>query len=170
MKDKTIDYLADLDNARLANLCGVLDENLRQIESAFDVTIKRRGARFTIGGTSGGAGQVRAREHARSALEFFATQSGKPLSTEDVQLGVVELKKRPRTGAANDADDAAPSTIAGAGAGLRTRRTDLHGRTPNQNLYLKTIAAHDITFGIGPAGTGKTYLAVACATWSSASC
>jgi phosphate starvation-inducible PhoH-like protein len=159
MKDKTIDYLADLDNARLANLCGVLDENLRQIESAFDVTIKRRGARFTIGGTSGGPGQVRAREQARSALEYFSTSSGKPLSTEDVQLGLVELKKKPRSGAANDA---ALDTEA-AGAGLRTRRADLHGRTPNQNHYLKAIAAHDITFGIGPAGTGKTYLAVAAA-------
>jgi phosphate starvation-inducible PhoH-like protein len=137
----------------------VLDENLRQIETAFDVSIKRRGARFTIGSTSGNAGNG-AQGKARGALQYFATMSSKPLSTEDVQLGLVELKKTPRSAsAANDAtgEDGV------AGAGLRTRRTDLHGRTPNQRSYLKTIAAHDITFGIGPAGTGKTYLAVAAA-------
>ena len=132
----------------------MLDDNLRQIEAAFDVSIKRRGARFTIAGSTAG----KAREQARGALEYFATQSGQPLSTQDVQLGLVELKKSPRaTAAANDSDAEAGS------AGLRTRRADLHGRTPNQRAYLKAIAAHDITFGIGPAGTGKTYLAVAAA-------
>ena len=155
MKDRTIDYLADLDNARLANLCGVLDENLRQIESAFDVSIKRRGARFTIGGNA----QGRAKEQARSALEYFATLSGQAISTQDMQLGLVELRKSPRA-AANDADGEPDPT---GTAGLKTRRADLHGRTPNQRAYLQTIAAHDITFGIGPAGTGKTYLAVAAA-------
>ncbi len=135
----------------------MLDENLRQIEAAFDVTIKRRGARFTIGGN----GQVKSRQQARAALEYFATMSDRALSVEDVQLGLVELKKKPRaTSAANDAE-AEPSAT--AGAGLRTRRADLHGRTPNQRAYLAAIAGHDITFGIGPAGTGKTYLAVAAA-------
>ncbi len=135
----------------------MLDENLRQIESAFDVSIKRRGARFTIAGSAGG----KARDSARGALEYFSTLSAKPISTQDVQLGLVELKKSPRTtAAANDADG--DSVLPGS-AGLRTRRADLHGRTPNQRAYLQTIAAHDITFGIGPAGTGKTYLAVAAA-------
>jgi phosphate starvation-inducible PhoH-like protein len=140
----------------------VLDENLRQIESVFDVTIKRRGARFTIQSTAGGGnGQNKSREQARGALEYFATMSSQPLSLDDVQLGLVELKKTARsTSAANDAQ-AEPSIA--AGAGLKTRRADLHGRTPNQRAYLEAIAAHDITFGIGPAGTGKTYLAVAAA-------
>ncbi len=134
----------------------MLDENLRQIESAFDVSIKRRGARFAISGSHGGKG----REQARGALDYFATLSGQPLSVQDVQLGLVELKKSPRaSAAANDAE----AGIGPGSAGLRTRRTDLHGRTPNQRAYLNTIAAHDITFGIGPAGTGKTYLAVATA-------
>ena len=137
----------------------MLDENLRQIESAFDVSIKRRGARFTIGGHPGATGQGKAREQARGALEYFATMSGQPISTQDMQLGLVELKKTPRS-AANDADG--EPDPAGT-AGLRTRRADLHGRTPNQRAYLKAIATHDITFGIGPAGTGKTYLAVAAA-------
>jgi phosphate starvation-inducible PhoH-like protein len=138
----------------------VLDENLRQIETAFDVSIKRRGARFTITNGAAGNGHAKAREQAKGALEYLATISSQPISIDDVQLGLVELKKTPgkdgrTTAAANDAD-AEPGSVA-----LRTRRTDLHGRTPNQRAYLKTIAAHDITFGIGPAGTGKTYLAVA---------
>ena len=152
-----MDYLADLDNARLANLCGVLDGNLRQIESAFDVSIKRRGARFSIAGTSNN----KAREQARDALAYFSTISGQPLSVEDVQLGLVELKKAPRTTSA--ANDAEADDDGVTGSALRTRRADLHGRTPNQRAYLKAIATHDITFGIGPAGTGKTYLAVAAA-------
>ncbi len=143
----------------------MLDGNLRQIETAFDVSIKRRGARFTIssaaGSTTGGPSHGKGREQARGALQYFATISGHPLSTEDVQLGLVELKKEPRlTAAANDADGESDGVTATT---LRTRRADLHGRTPNQRAYLKAIAAHDITFGIGPAGTGKTYLAVAAA-------
>lgn len=142
----------------------MLDENLRQIEAVFDVTLKRRGARFTIGGS----GSSRSREQARSALQYFATMSAHPISVDDVQLGLVELKKNagksPRTtAAANDADGEQAIGAVGHPAGLRTRRADLHGRTPNQTTYLQAIAAHDITFGIGPAGTGKTYLAVAAA-------
>jgi phosphate starvation-inducible PhoH-like protein len=135
------------------------------------VSIKRRGARFAIEG--GGRGAVANRERAKAALDYFATMSGKLLSAADVQLGIVELKRassrkatRPRdTAAANDAaHDAAlgsDGSLSPGSAGLRTRRADLHGRTPNQRAYLATIANHDITFGIGPAGTGKTYLAVA---------
>ena len=150
MKTKALAYLADLDNARLANLCGPLDENLRQIEAAFDVTIKRRGARFAIEG--------KASEQGRGALEYFATLAGQPLSRQDIQLGLVELKRGPRDAKRPDAEPTADEPAA-----LRTRRSDLHGRTPNQRAYLKSIAAHDISFGIGPAGTGKTYLAVASA-------
>src|SRR5213079_1380890 len=91
-------------------------------------------------------------------LQRFYTGAEKPLSVDDIQLGLVEIATRgePRISPpAAEQSDLLPS--------LRTRRADLHGRTPNQIAYLKAIAAHDITFGIGPAGTGKTYLAVACA-------
>jgi phosphate starvation-inducible PhoH-like protein len=71
----------------------------------------------------------------------------------DIQLGLVEIATRGKRTVAEDGDLPA----------LRTRRADLHGRTPNQTLYLRNIQEHDITFGTGPAGTGKTYLAVACA-------
>ena len=143
---RTATFLADLDNARLANLCGPLDENLRQIEAAVDVAIQRRGARFSITG--------KGKEAGKAALEYFATLAGKPLTAQDLQLGLVELRK------GTTADE---PTVADAPSGLRTRRSDLHGRTPTQREYLKSIAGHDISFGIGPAGTGKTYLAVASA-------
>jgi len=137
--------LEPVDNPRLARLCGALDANLRQIESALDVSIARRGARFTVRGAPPQA------QHAARALEHFYAKAGKDLSVDDVQLGLAELAR----GAAPEADEAGPR--------LLTRRADLHGRTPHQVQYLEHILAHDITFGIGPAGTGKTYLAVACA-------
>jgi phosphate starvation-inducible PhoH-like protein len=137
--------LAPLDNRALANLCGPVDANLRQIEAAYDVAIARRGASFTLRGA-----QARA-ELAAAALERFYAQAGEPLTVDDIQLGLIEL------GAQRGAPAAEEAPL------LRTRRADLHGRTPNQIDYLKNIQEHDVTFGIGPAGTGKTYLAVACA-------
>ena len=143
--------LSPLDNRALANLCGPLDANLRQIEAALDVAISHRGADFTIEG--------RPPQTARAAevLQRFYAGAEKPLSVDDIQLGLVEIATR---GGRRRDDDASDATGLPA---LRTRRADLHGRTPNQVAYLKDIQAHDITFGIGPAGTGKTYLAVACA-------
>jgi phosphate starvation-inducible PhoH-like protein len=135
------------DNRLLANLCGPLDANLRQIEAALDVAITHRGGSFTV--TGAGA------ERATKVLERFYLSAEKPLSVDDIQLGLVELGRRNTQGGASTTPDGAPQ--------LRTRRTDLHGRTANQVEYLKDIATHDITFGIGPAGTGKTFLAVACA-------
>ncbi len=133
-----------VDNQRLANLCGVLDENLRQIETAFDVVIARRGERFAL---TGQPGQM---QLAAQALEKFYAQARRSLSVEDVQLGLIEVARvKPA------ADGGTPL--------LKTRRNDLHGRTPRQVAYLQQIQTHDITFAIGPAGTGKTYLAVASA-------
>ncbi|MCC7113386.1 MAG: PhoH family protein [Burkholderiales bacterium] len=142
--------LSPLDNRALANLCGPLDANLRQIEAACDVTVTHRGGTFTI------AGDAQRTEQARAALERFYAAAEKPLSVDDIQLGLVEIATRGlRPAAAGESGDDTPL--------LRTRRADLHGRTPNQVGYLSAIGSHDITFGIGPAGTGKTYLAVACA-------
>jgi len=133
--------LEPVDNQRLARLCGALDENLRQIESALDVTIARRGARFTVRGEQAG--------RAAQALEHFYDRATGDLTVEDVQLGLTELSKN--------------ASLQDQGPQLLTRRQDLHGRTPHQVQYIENILAHDLTFGIGPAGTGKTYLAVACA-------
>ena len=140
--------LLPLDNRALANLCGPLDANLRQIEAALDVTIAHRGGDFTLTGTAAHTAR------AATALQRFYAEADKPLSVDDIQLGLIEITSQKRGDAAPQ-EDGAPL--------LRTRRADLHGRTPNQTLYLKQIQEHDITFAIGPAGTGKTYLAVACA-------
>jgi len=159
--------LAPVDNRALANLCGPLDANLRQIEAALDVTIARRGASFSVTGPCENA------LTAARALSRFYEQAEKPLSVDDIQLGLVEIASQAPHPL--DAPHLAPSPrVRGEGRGegvaltdeppiLRTRRTDLHGRTPNQVAYLDAIRTHDISFGIGPAGTGKTYLAVACA-------
>jgi phosphate starvation-inducible protein PhoH and related proteins len=142
MRAKPVEVkLEPLDNQRLARLCGALDENLRQIESALDVTIARRGARFTVRGEQAG--------RAAQALEHFYDRATGDLTVEDVQLGLTELSKN--------------VSLEDQGPQLLTRRQDLHGRTPHQVQYIENILVHDLTFGIGPAGTGKTYLAVACA-------
>ena len=141
--------LAPLDNRALANLTGPLDANLRQIEAALDVAISHRGGTFAITGEAAQAAR------AAEALQRFYAAAEKPLSVEDIQLGLVEITTQKRAAAQAEDDDGSPP--------LHTRRPDLHGRTPNQVSYLKDITSHDITFGIGPAGTGKTYLAVACA-------
>ena len=143
MKPKPVEVtLSPVDNQRLATLCGAFDENLRQIEIALDITIARRGERFVLKGQS--------RQTARGAevLERFYNQAKRGLTIDDVQLGLVEVRQ-------TSADAETPA--------LLTRKPDLHGRTPRQIEYMKNILEHDITFGIGPAGTGKTYLAVACA-------
>jgi phosphate starvation-inducible PhoH-like protein len=160
-----------LDNTRLAHLCGPLDENLRQISAALDVTIFRRGEKFIVSGTNA--------ERAVELLERFYAVADKVVPIEEVQLALVEQRAglKPKTadaetppkepgasvteevdkadGAADDEDLVSPM--------LKTRRHDLRGRTPHQIQYLKAVLEHDISFGIGPAGTGKTYLAVACA-------
>ena len=178
------------DNARLARLCGTLDENLRQIEQAYNATIVRRSSRFYISASN----SSRAAE-VRDALAHFydvVAPKTRELSIDDVQLGIVSLqsgftKKRGSSTdeqredarqllhsarSSVDADESRlPShalaqnlpMLDDAGPVLHTRRPDLQARTPRQKNYLENIISHDITFGIGPAGTGKTYLAVACA-------
>ena len=160
------------DNARLANLCGPLDENLRQIEQALDVTLTRRGHRITIRG--------RGAKLALAALENFYNRARDPLSVDDIQLALVEVRHTSGNGRQDtidvrfrgDPDHPFDEPVVQLDADtpdeepapkLYTRRADLRGRTPAQREYLKQILSHDVTFGIGPAGTGKTYLAVACA-------
>ncbi|MFV1922060.1 MAG: PhoH family protein [Methylotenera sp.] len=136
------------DNTRLANLCGPIDENIKQIETALDVNINRRGATFAISGK---------KENMRMAAQlienFYIRAKKQAIDLEDIQLGLVEVEKL---------DPEEVDTSSGMPT-LMTRRGDLHGRTPRQIEYLKQIQDFDITFGIGPAGTGKTYLAVASA-------
>jgi phosphate starvation-inducible PhoH-like protein len=134
------------DNTRLANLCGSLDENLKQIEAALDVGIARRGNVFKI------SGEQPQTNLAAQLLQDFYESAKKPIELEEIQLGLVELGKLSLESIASSAMPL-----------LMTRRRDLHGRTPRQVAYLQQVQEFDITFGIGPAGTGKTYLAVASA-------
>ena len=138
--------LSPEDNLRLANLCGVLDENIKQIADALDVQIVRRGAHLRF------IGDVQNERLAAQLVENFYARAKQPIGLDEIQLGLVEINKLK------------PEDVASSNAPvLMTRRAELHGRTPRQIAYLQQIQDHDITFGIGPAGTGKTYLAVASA-------
>jgi len=151
---KILTFASDADNEVLSRVTGALDANLRQIETELDVAISRRGHQFRVEGV-----QERAQAGV-DVLQHFLERAGRsrrPLSVDDIQLYFVEQRGQ-RKAAAGDAA-AAGDTL----PQLHTRRPDLHGRTPRQKDYLQAILAHDVTLGIGPAGTGKTYLAVAAA-------
>lgn len=151
----------DGDNTHLANLCGPLDENLRQLADGMGVKLARRGSRVTIEGEQAElAGRVLRRFHEQAVH--------RALSVDDIQLGLVEIGVGRQEEKAPDAPareaDPLPSLDDDSDAiALRTKRSDLRPRTPRQRDYLNNILKHDITFGVGPAGTGKTWLAVACA-------
>ncbi|WP_354683155.1 PhoH family protein [Cupriavidus necator] len=159
MKIPSAEFVAPKDdNTRLQNLCGPLDENLRQIEQALDVTIQRRGHRMTIRGNNA--------QDAALALERFYNNARTPLSIDDVQLGLVETRQLSAHGSylpGNGEADEAEREEGDESPVLQTRRIGLQGRTVAQRDYLRNILSHDLTLGVGPAGTGKTYLAVACA-------
>ena len=143
--DTTEIVFAPVDNARLANMCGALDVNLKAIGQELNIKIIRKGEIFTLSGNSESI-QVGA-----DTLSLLYESSRRHLDTEDIQLGIVEITQNARA-------DGQDSELV-----LQTKRRDLRGRTPRQTQYLNQIQSHDITFGIGPAGTGKTYLAVASA-------
>ena len=131
-----------LNNTRLSHLCGPLDEHLRAIERELDVKIAHRHEQFKIDGAKARANR------ALEVLQALYEQAARPIEPATVQLMLAAR------------DDAPLPT---EDAQLATRRSDLRARTATQGVYLQSIASHDITFGIGPAGTGKTWLAVACA-------
>ena len=123
-----------------------------QIESALDVSIIRRSEHFSI------RGEVSQTKLAAWVIQNFYSQAKHNLSIEQVQLGLIEVMNPHHSAKQTVSVEQGVSIPA-----LITRRSDLHGRTPRQVRYLKQIQEHDITFSIGPAGTGKTYLAVASA-------
>lgn len=132
------------DNERMAHLCGPMDHHIRSIEAALKVKVAHRFEQFRIEGPKAKAQQ------ALEVLQALYEMARKPIPEEQVQLML--------------AGDTALAPAGGTDAiAMQTRRGEVRGRTPNQARYLENMATHDITFGIGPAGTGKTYLAVACA-------
>ena len=142
-----------VDNTRLAHLSGAFDEHLRAIEAALAVRISRRGEAFRVEGAKDAA------DRAMTLLQALYARAARPIPADVLQLALVEARQ-PRVPAAGEGQPAPPGAEAIV---LHTRRSDLRGRTGNQVQYLHNILSHDITFGIGPAGTGKTFLAVACA-------
>ena len=136
--------LAPADNRRLAHLCGPLDAHLRSIEAALAVTLARRDDSFRIEGAPAAA------ESAALLLDALYAKAERPIGERTLQLAIAQAQTQ---ASAPDSDDIV----------LHTRHADLSGRTPNQVQYLRQMLDHDITFGVGPAGTGKTFLAVACA-------
>ncbi|CAB3815959.1 PhoH-like protein [Achromobacter mucicolens] len=151
----------DGDNTHLANLCGPLDENLRQLADGMTVKLSRRGSRVTIEGE-------RAELAGRILRRFHEQAVHRALSIDDIQLGLVEIgvgrqEDKLKEEQAQELDALPALDDERDGIALRTKRSDLRPRTPRQRDYLNNILKHDITFGVGPAGTGKTWLAVACA-------
>lgn len=137
-----------IDNVRLANLVGPMDENLHQVEQRLGVRVFRRGGQLVISGEEAAVSQA-----AQVINHLFELSGDEALTPDRVHLCLQEagMTETPR-------EDTPPSEIV-----VHTQRGGVRGRGPNQKQYLAQIRANDLTFGIGPAGTGKTYLAVACA-------
>jgi phosphate starvation-inducible PhoH-like protein len=141
--------LAPADNVRLVELCGPLDEHLHLIESRLGVEVRRRGNRFQL------LGQPPAIDRAETVLQgLYARAQREPVDSERVHIALQELDMHAAGAEAAPAVDELK---------VRTARGAIRARGTNQTEYLTKVRTHDLTFGIGPAGTGKTYLAVACA-------
>jgi phosphate starvation-inducible protein PhoH and related proteins len=148
-----------LDNTRLARLCGPLDAHLRAVEATLDVQIRRREGDFTV---EGGKREATSAWDVIEAL-YARTQRGLSAALLDQLLQDAANGLRSSKPSATVSLATAKSAAVSGEVVLHTRRAGLQARTPNQRAYLRNILSHDITFGIGPAGTGKTFLAVACA-------
>ena len=145
--------LAPADNVRLVELCGPLDEHLHQIEARLGVEVRRRGNRFQIIGIPAAVARAEA-----VLQDLYARAEREPVDSERVHVALQELEIN--GGADADAAGTADEIK------VRTQRGAIRARGANQTDYLNNVRTHDLTFGIGPAGTGKTYLAVACAVES----
>ena len=152
--------LAPADNNRLASLCGLHDEHIRQIEQSLKVEIANRGNHFRV---SGAPDRVSSTEALIRSL-YDATESDEPLTPSGIHLAIQELhadgldtKRQRPAGEAGEGAESEPLLL------LKTPKRQIKPRSNRQRDYIRKILTHDISFGIGPAGTGKTYLAVACA-------
>ncbi len=137
--------LEPADSARLMNLCGQLDQHLRQLESGLDVGISNRGPAFTVSGLPANVNRA-----VDLIQHLYQLTMSEELSPEAIHLHLHESTGEDRS--------KSPGL-----SSIRTKKGVIKGRGPNQNRYIHAVQTHDLSFGIGPAGTGKTYLAVACA-------
>lgn len=145
--------LLPADNQRLSNLCGQFDAHIRLIEQRLQVEISNRGNQFKISGENQSV-------KAACALvkKLFANTESEQLNPEQVHLSMQDASIEEIL-----TDDSGQARNQAELVFIKTKRGVIKGRGPNQQGYLKKILSHDINFGVGPAGTGKTYLAVACA-------
>ena len=149
---ETVDLELPEDNERLANLCGQLDQHLRQIERRLGIEINNRGTVFRL---IGERQSVNAAEQVLRGL--YKVTADEILTPEQVHLN---LQESGVDALLADVESRLPDVV------IKTKRSVIRARGPNQQQYLHAILRNDINFGVGPAGTGKTYLAVACAVES----
>lgn len=151
MSTETVELILEpSDNQRLANLCGEFNGNLQQIEQRLQVEIANRGNQFNVTGTAEAIKGTEAVLH-----KLFIEAEHEEITPEHIHLSMQDAHIEDL---AQDAVDDELSEVI-----IKTKRGVLKGRGANQKDYLRKILSHDINFGVGPAGTGKTYLAVACA-------
>jgi phosphate starvation-inducible PhoH-like protein len=149
---------APADNVRLVELCGPLDQHLHQIEARLGVELRRRGNRFQIIGVSA------AIKRAETVLQDLYTRARRePVDSERVHIALQELGMEAGADEGGETRAVLPAAESADELKVRTSRGAVRARGANQTEYLNNVRTHDLTFGIGPAGTGKTYLAVACA-------
>ncbi|MGO3858386.1 MAG: PhoH family protein [Neisseriaceae bacterium] len=139
--------LTELDNQSLQRLCGALDEHIKTLAQALQISISRRFAAFTFSGEQAGSGVA-------ALNELVEIAQNRELTLADIQMAVIDAKS-------NTQADAKQQSV--GVYHLKTKKGYLNGRTPRQNQYIKALLSHDVVFGVGPAGTGKTYIAVAAA-------
>ena len=149
---ETVDIELPGDNEQLANLCGQLDQHLRQIESRLGIEINNRGAIFRLIGERRSVATG-----ARVLRDLYRVSADETLTPERVHL---HLQESGVDALPDDAGERLPDVV------IKTKRALIRARGPNQQRYLHAVLHNDINFGVGPAGTGKTYLAVACAVES----
>ena len=161
--------LESADNNALANLCGQFDENLRQIERRLGVVIANRGSSFRVTGP-----EARMRAGVRVLRDLFELAGRERIDAGRVHMSLQESLMDEQQPLATDhaasaagsgqepGEEAAADGTPGSGL-VKTRRLSVKPRGRNQRIYIDGIRRHDLSFGIGPAGTGKTYLAVASA-------
>jgi phosphate starvation-inducible PhoH-like protein len=142
--------LLPADNGRLSNFCGQLNTHLRQIEARLQVEIANRGNQFKVTGLD-----TSVKAACAVMQKLFASTEKEQLTAELIHLAMQD---------ASIDEMLDPSAMATEqNIAIKTKAGMIKGRGPNQQAYLRKITSHDINFGVGPAGTGKTYLAVACA-------
>jgi len=150
------------DNRRLASLCGQLDQHLRQIETRLGIEVRNRGNRFSLLGD-------RAVTAAAAAVlrQLYQDTADTELTPDEVHLalqsaGIEELMQQ-QSLSDTEAEAGDDQPVPAGTVTIRTKKVTIKPRGTNQKRYARAVQTHDINFGVGPAGTGKTYLAVACA-------